>query len=106
MRSRFLWGQTIVLLLCCCIANAATYYVANSGNDKNSGTSTSSPWQSITKVNGINFSAGDTILFADGQTFSGSLSFDVSDKGSASNPITVSSYGTGRATINAGSGNG
>jgi hypothetical protein len=101
MRSRFLGVQLIVSFLFCCLADATTYYVSNSGNDKNSGTSSSSPWQTITKVNGITLAAGDSVLFAGGQTFSGNLYFDASDKGTAANPITVSSYGTSRATINA-----
>src|SRR3954452_6201061 len=105
MRLRFLGLQIIVSFLLCCVADATTYFVANSGNDKNSGTSSSSPWQTITKVNGISFVAGDTILFAGGQTFNGSLNFDASDKGTASKPISVSAYGTGRATISAGAGN-
>jgi hypothetical protein len=42
-------------------AEAANYYVSNSGNDGNNGTSTSSPWQTLAKVNSITFVAGDTI---------------------------------------------
>jgi hypothetical protein len=106
MRLRFLGLPIVLSCLFCCFADATTYYVSNSGNDKNAGTSISSPWQSITKVNGIIFAAGDIILFAGGQTFSGNVSFDASDKGTATNPITVSSYGTGRATINAGNSTG
>ncbi|MGZ5506633.1 MAG: right-handed parallel beta-helix repeat-containing protein [Limisphaerales bacterium] len=106
MRSRILGLQLIVSLFVCSIAQATTYYVASTGNDKNAGTSSSAPWKTLTKVNGTSFAAGDVILFAGGQSFSGSLNFDASDKGTVANPITVSSYGTGRATINAGSGAG
>lgn len=106
MRSRFFGVQMIVSFLFCCIANAATYYVSTSGNDKNSGTSTSSPWQTISKINGISFAGGDTVLFNGGQSFSGTINFAASDVGTVAKPITVSSYGTGRATINAGTGNG
>lgn len=106
MRSRFFGAQIIVSFLFCCIAHATTYYVSTSGNDKNSGSSTSAPWQTISKVNGISFAAGDTVLFAGGQSFSGTLNFVASDAGTVAKPITVSSYGTGRATINAGTGNG
>jgi len=82
----------------------STYYVSSSGSDSNSGTSTSAPWRSIGKVNAITFKAGDQILFAGGQTFSGNLSFTSSEKGTSSAPITVGSYGSGKAAINAGSG--
>ena len=98
--------QFICLALSCCVANATTYYVSNTGSDTNAGTSISAPWQSISKVNVRTFVAGDVILFAGGQSFGGSLGFDSSDTGTAANPITVSSYGTGRATIAAGLGNG
>ena len=37
---------------------------------------------------------------------SGTINFTATDVGTVAKPITVSSYGTGRATINAGSGNG
>jgi hypothetical protein len=80
--------------------------VSSTGSDKNSGTSSSSPWQTIAKVNAIGFASGDAILFAGGQSFSGSINFTATDLGTSANPITVCSYGTGRATISAGAGNG
>ena len=80
--------------------SATTYYVSTSGNDANNGTSTSSPWQTITKVNSMSFNPGDQILFNGGQTFTGSISPNSS--GNSSSPITYSSYGTGRAIISDG----
>ncbi|MBA4148446.1 MAG: right-handed parallel beta-helix repeat-containing protein [Verrucomicrobia bacterium] len=82
--------------------DAATYYVSPNGNDSNNGLSTSAPWRTISKVNGVNFAAGDRILFQGDATFAGTISLDANDRGTSSNPIIVSSYGTGRATINAG----
>ncbi|MDB6059765.1 MAG: parallel beta-helix repeat-containing protein [Verrucomicrobiales bacterium] len=102
MRLRFLGFPVVLSLLVCSVAQAATYYVSSAGSDNNAGTSTSAPWKTSAKVNGISFAAGDRILFASGQSFSGGLTFGATDKGTASNPITVSSYGTGRAIINAG----
>ncbi|MHC4912918.1 MAG: right-handed parallel beta-helix repeat-containing protein, partial [Planctomycetota bacterium] len=84
--------------------SATTYYVSPSGNDNNSGTSPSDAWQTIDKVNTVTFSAGDSILFEGGQMFSGSLYFD--EAGTSTNPITVGSYGTGRATVSSGSSDG
>ncbi len=80
-------------------AFAATYYVSPSGNDSNSGTSTSSAWQTPAKVSSTNFVAGDQILFQGGAQFSGRIEFTSTDVGTPSNPITVSSYGSGRPLI-------
>ncbi|HEY5462719.1 MAG TPA: hypothetical protein VIJ95_05630, partial [Hanamia sp.] len=79
-------------------AEATTYYVSNSGNDNNSGTSASSPWQTLNKVNSFNkFSPGDNILFNSGNTFYGSIT--VSNSGASGNPITFGAYGSGAKPI-------
>lgn len=82
-------------------ATATTYYVSPSGSDSNSGTSASSPWQTIAKVNSSTFAAGSSVEFQGGQTFSGCLVFTTGNVpgSSASTPFTVTSYGTGQATI-------
>lgn len=80
----------------------ATYYVAPTGNDLNPGTSAASAWQSLSRLNGHAFAAGDQILLQGGVTFSGKIFFDANDAGSLLNPIKVGSYGTGRATISSG----
>ena len=85
---------------------ATTYYVSPSGNDNNSGTSPTDAWQTIDKVNSVSFGDGDSILFEGGQTFSGSVYFDDTDGGTVASPLTVSSYGTGRATISSDSNDG
>ena len=54
-------------------ANATNYYISSSGNDANNGTSTSTSWQTIAKINSSTFSAGDEILFNDGGTWFGPL---------------------------------
>jgi hypothetical protein len=80
---------------------ALTYYVSPTGKNTNSGTSVSSPWQTITQINKKNF-IGDTILFQGGNTFSGSIGFTSVDVGTPTKPIVVGSYGTGLATISSG----
>ncbi len=95
-----------VILVGCGSAFATTYYVSPSGNDTYSGTSPEQAWRTIGKVNGVTFSDGDNIYFQGGQTFSGSLSFSSADSGTALNPVTVGSYGTGRATISSGTNRG
>ncbi len=77
-------------------ANGTTYYVDNcdvTGNDTNNGTSVSTPWLTINKVNTSSFNAGDSILFRKGCTWREQLT--VPSSGSAGSPITFGAYGTG-----------
>ena len=83
-------------------ASATTYYVSPSGSDSNNGTSTLSPWQTITEVNSAHFVPGDSVLFQGGQTFTGALVFSYATNipaSSVTSPITMGSYGTGAAEI-------
>jgi len=82
----------LLLLLIGQATFARTYYVSNSGNDNNSGTSTGSAWLTISKVNSFSFAANDVILFNRGDIFYGgivirrsSLSFGA--YGSGADPI-------------------
>jgi len=70
-----------------------TYYVSPSGNDSNNGTSTSTPWRTLAKVNSFPFGPGDTVLFQRGGEWHEVLNPLVD--GRASNPITFADYGTG-----------
>jgi hypothetical protein len=79
------------------------YHISPSGNDKNSGVTPDEAWQTIKRINNTDFSPGDTIVFEAGQEFLGSLLFNSSDSGTSSLPITVCSFGDGRAIINSGS---
>ena len=85
------------------IADAATYYVSNSGSDTNTGTSTTSAWKTIDKVNTLSSALlpGDQVLFQRGGTFRGTLNINCS--GSASQFITIGAYGTGALPIISGS---
>ena len=79
------------------------YYVdATSGNDGNNGTSTSTPWKTIAKVNATTFSAGDTILFKRGEVWRGAV-HPGRGNGSAGAPITFDAYGTGAKPVWSGS---
>ncbi len=84
--------------------SATNYYVSTEGSDSNDGTSPATGWETINRVNGADFDAGDSISFKGGDTFTGNLYFDATDTGSATSPLTIKSYGVGRATINAGNG--
>jgi len=83
------------LLLPIVTANATTYYIKNGGNDGLSGTSDANAWATISKVNSVAFSDGDTICLKRGSTFTDArltLSACVSP---GITGITVQDYGTG-----------
>ncbi len=69
------------------------YYVNSTGNNKNDGKSANTAWQTLEKVNSVNFGPGDTILFKRGGTWYGTL--NISNKGYSANPITFGAYGEG-----------
>ncbi|NJO25803.1 MAG: T9SS type A sorting domain-containing protein [Bacteroidia bacterium] len=100
---RFAFAFILSVFLCSNVA-ATVYYVSPSGNNSNNGTSTSTPWQTIAKVNSTALYAGDQVLFQGGQTFTGNIVLYYG--GTATNLIKIGSYGTGRAYINATSGTG
>jgi hypothetical protein len=96
MTKRFI----LALLLSCSPLWATTYYVDNCvtvGNDRNNGTSTSTPWLTINKVNTSQFNPGDSILFESTCTWREQMT--VPSSGSAGNPITFGAYGTGAAPV-------
>ena len=78
------------------------FFVSPSGNDNNDGRTPATAWRTIWKVMLTQFMPGDHLLFEGGQSFDGSLYFDAADRGTPAQPIVVSSYGTGRATIRPG----
>ena len=76
----------------------ANYYVdATGGNDNNPGTCQGKTWKTIAKVNTASFNAGDSVLFNRGDTWLETLTFPSS--GTASLPITISSYGSGNLPV-------
>jgi hypothetical protein len=105
MRTRVL-PACVLALLWSVSAQAATYYVSPTGDNTRSGLAPDQAWQTIDRVNVQDFAAGDRILFEAGHTFSGNLFFDAADAGTRANPVTVSSYGSGRATLYAANGRG
>ena len=81
------------------LAHATTYFVSNSGNDSNNGTSPMTPWQTLAKVGAETFRPGDAIVLKSGESFVGPLT--MSSSGEPNNPIRIGSYGNGKATITA-----
>lgn len=77
-------------------SGAKVYYVSNSGNDSNNGTSPSTPWKTIAKVNSTNFSRNTYVCFKRGDMWRETL---MADKAG----VTYTAYGTGEKPIICGS---
>lgn len=86
-------------------ANARDYYVSEHGNDSGEATE-ADPWKTIGKVNGLALQPGDRVLFRGGDTFVGNIALDANDRGAEGEKLLISSYGRGRATIDARDGHG
>ena len=83
------------------------YHVnAAKGDDANAGTSPEQAWRTIDRANRTAFTAGDKLLLAGGQTYPGTLFIGREVRGTKENPIVISSFGQGRATIDGGKGSG
>ena len=95
MKSLLLSAFTIL----CFTANATNYYFSTSGNDANNGTSTSTPWKTLSKFNSVfaSKSPGDNFLFNRGEVFYGKII--ISRSGSSGLPMTIGAYGTGAAPV-------
>jgi hypothetical protein len=70
-------------------ANDTTYYVSNSGNDWDSGTSVLTPWKTI-KSSIAKLKAGDTLLIREGMYRESEIK--ITNQGTATNPITIKNY--------------
>lgn len=80
-----------------------TFYVSASGSDSAAGTAPAAAWRTLARVNRTRLAPGDRVLLRGGEVFAGTLVFD-DERGTPARPITVVSYGPGRATIDAGAG--
>ncbi|MFF8444129.1 discoidin domain-containing protein [Streptomyces californicus] len=97
-------GTALAVTLPTATAHAAagtTYYVDSAaGNDSAAGTSTSTPWRTLARVNQHVFQPGDTIRFLAGRTWIGQ--FAPKGSGAAGSPVTATAYGTGAKPVIAG----
>lgn len=99
--------KTVTLPLSICIflvftsaihSYSTTYYFSSSGNDKrNTGTSSTSPYKTITKLNALVLKAGDMVLFKSGEIFEGQI--NIKQSGTSAANIKFSNYGTGALPI-------
>ena len=82
----------LLLVLLAPVVEAATYYVATTGNDSNDGSS-GSPWRNPQKCTQTPIAAGDTCIVRDG-TYTDTDNYVVlanTVAGTSSNPITIKS---------------
>ncbi|GGD51406.1 LamG-like jellyroll fold domain-containing protein [Paenibacillus nasutitermitis] len=96
-------SQTILNIKLGLDVSPTTYYVDSvGGSDSNSGTSVSSPWKTLAKVNATTFQAGDKILFKAGSSWTGQLW--PKGSGSSGYPVVVDRYGSGAKPLINGAG--
>ncbi|SFT69197.1 choice-of-anchor Q domain-containing protein [Arthrobacter sp. ov118] len=76
-------------------AAGTTYFISAAGSDSNSGTSSSTPWKSLAKINATVLKPGDTVSLRRGDTWTGGVV--TGQSGTAAAPITLNSYGSGSA---------
>lgn len=96
------------LLIAACFAACARgrdYYLSSHGGDHTSGT-LASPWRSLQAVSTRPFAPGDRILLKGGESFTGLLLLNSRSHTLPDLPVTIGSFGGGRATIAAGKGSG
>lgn len=74
-------------------ATASNYYISNTGNDNNVGTSPAFAWATISKINNTVLSPGDSVLFQAGDTWREILL--ISQSGVENNWIVYTRFGTG-----------
>jgi len=91
-------SRLLCLWAICCLAfsgaRGAVYYVdAQAGRDNASGTSATSAWQTLPRVNAMTFAPGDTLLFKRGCSWSGQLA--PRGSGQAGKVITIDAYAKG-----------
>src|SRR6187549_3663272 len=105
-------SKIILFAIYCIVCTGAkliaqrNYYVSASGSDSNDGAAPQAAWRSPAKINTIDFNPGDSLFFEGGNTFTGTIKLGSEDNGSKDKPVVFTSYGRGRATINAGDGDG
>ena len=73
-------------------ADAAVYYVANTGADGQEGRSPDRAWQTLARVNAAGLKPGDRVLFRCGDTWRGQL---VPKSGGPEGPVTYGAFGSG-----------
>ncbi len=77
-----------------------TYYIdATNGNDANTGTTPTTAWKSINKVNQQTLYAGDSLLFKRSEIWSGTRLYIEDSSGTVNENIVYGAYGVGEKPI-------
>lgn len=87
-------------------ADATTYFVTAGGDDAAAGTTRATAWRTLERVDAADLEPGDRVLLEGRATFPGTLVIGPEDAGTRQRPVTIRSFGGGRATIDAGTGRG
>ncbi|WP_130859060.1 immunoglobulin-like domain-containing protein [Gracilibacillus phocaeensis] len=75
---------------------STVYYIdSEAGDDANDGLTEDTPWQSLERLNHVQFQPGSSILFKRGGSWQGQ--FRPYGSGTADQPITIDAYGEGEA---------
>jgi hypothetical protein len=85
---------------------AVDYYVSCVGDDAQDGTVPDRAWRTVARAQRQALRPGDRLLFRGGDTFDGNIVVKITGAPSARAPITIRSYGQGKATLRAGKGTG
>ena len=85
---------------------ASDYFIRPNGDDAAKGDSITAAWRTIGRANQARLQPGDRLLFEAGASFAGNLFISAEDAGTSNAPVTIGSFGSGRAAILAGQGTG
>ena len=78
------------------------YHLSAEGNDKEAGDAPARAWRTLARANRRKFQPGDRLRLRGGDVFDGALLFNPANAASdIRRPITIASYGDGKATIKA-----
>src|SRR3990172_4973019 len=95
---KFFFCLVSSLFFCLSINAQSIYYVSSSGgNNSNTGTSTTSPWKTLSKLNSFTFKAGDKIYFRKGDIWREQL--NINSSGTSSSRIEFNTFGTGNNPV-------
>ena len=86
-----------ILILFSLQLSATNYYIAKSGNNTNSGTTSALAWKTFSPLGAVTLHSGDTVFIHSGDTIRGQM--NMVQSGTAANPIVVTSYGIGKGII-------
>ncbi len=83
---------------------ADDFHLSPGGDDARAGTSPAAAWRTLARAGAATLRPGDRLLLEGGKSFEGTIELDAADAGTAEKPVTIGSYGSGRAVVRAGNG--